>query len=77
MTSYYENHCVKRVQIQSFFGPYFPAFGLNTERYRYRENSVFEHISHSEQCYDRYSTMMGKVSGVAQINKQDINHRGL
>ena len=26
-------HCVKSVCIQSFSGPYFPAFGLNTERY--------------------------------------------
>ena len=27
-------HCVKSVLIGSFSGPYFPAFGLNTERYR-------------------------------------------
>ena len=26
-------HCVKSVRIQSFSGPYFPVFGLNTERY--------------------------------------------
>ena len=26
-------HCVKSVRILSFSGPYFPAFGLNTERY--------------------------------------------
>ena len=26
------NHCVKSVQIRSFSGPYFPAFGLNTEK---------------------------------------------
>ena len=26
-------HCVKSVRIQSYFGLYFPAFGLNTERY--------------------------------------------
>ena len=41
-------------------------FGLNRELLR-------------EQRYDRYSTVMGKVSGVAQINKgnkQGINHRG-
>ena len=25
-------HCLKSVRIQSFSGPYFPAFGLNTER---------------------------------------------
>ena len=27
------NHCVKSVGIRSFSGPYFPAFGLNMERY--------------------------------------------
>ena len=26
-------HCVKSVLIRSFFDPYFPVFGLNTERY--------------------------------------------
>ena len=26
-------HCVKSVRIRSFSSPYFPAFGLNTERY--------------------------------------------
>ena len=26
-------HCVKRVRIWSYSGAYFPAFGLNTERY--------------------------------------------
>ena len=27
------SHCVKSVQIRSFSGPYFPAFGMNTEKY--------------------------------------------
>ena len=27
------SHCVKSVCIRSFSGPYFPTFGLNTERY--------------------------------------------
>ena len=26
-------HCLKSVYIRSYSGPYFPAFGLNTERY--------------------------------------------
>ena len=26
-------HCVKSVRIRNYSGPYFPAFGLNTERY--------------------------------------------
>ena len=34
-------HCVKSVRIRSNSGPYFPAFGLNTERYcvKIRENT--------------------------------------
>ena len=26
-------HCVKSARIRGFSGPYFPAFGLNTDRY--------------------------------------------
>ena len=29
-------HCVKSVRILSYSGSYFPAFGLNTERYGHR-----------------------------------------
>ena len=29
-----ESHCVKSVRIQSYSGPHFPTFELNTERYR-------------------------------------------
>ena len=29
----YHHHWVKSVRIRSFTGPYFPAFGLNTERF--------------------------------------------
>ena len=29
-------HCLKSVRIQSYSGPHFPAFGLNTERYGVR-----------------------------------------
>ena len=29
---YVSCHCVKSVGIRSFSGPYFPAFGMNTER---------------------------------------------
>ena len=28
-------HCVKSVHVWSYSGPYFPAFGLNTERMEY------------------------------------------
>ena len=53
-------HCVKSVRIRSFSGPYFPAFGLNMDRYRVslqnsvrmrentdRKNSEYGHFSHS------------------------------
>ena len=35
LTSVYSTgyHCVRSVRIRSYSGPYFPAFGLNTERY--------------------------------------------
>ena len=29
----FRNHCLKNVRIWSYSGLYFPAFGLNTERY--------------------------------------------
>ena len=29
---FHPSHCVKRVRIRSFSGPYFPVFGLNTNQ---------------------------------------------
>ena len=59
----YRSHCMKSVQIRSYFWSYFPIFGLNTERYevslciqsecrkiRTRKHSVFGHFSRSEIC---------------------------
>ena len=64
-TPWYNNSCFthtawKVPKYGVFSGPYFPVFGLNTERYfvslriqsecgkiRTRKNSVFGHISHS------------------------------
>ena len=66
--SRHTQHCVKCVQIRSFSGLYFPAFGLNTERYeisfrihsecgkiRTRKNSVFGHFSRSAVYHLIYS----------------------
>ena len=33
-------HCIKSVRIRSYSGPYFPAFGMNTERYGISFNAV-------------------------------------
>ena len=55
-TFFDELHCVKSVQIRRFSGPYFPAFGLNSERYPYsvqmwentdQKTSVIGHFSRS------------------------------
>ena len=43
-------HCVKSVRIRSCSGPYFPAFGLNRERYGEntdQNNSEYRHILRS------------------------------
>ena len=40
-------HCVKNNQIQSFFGPYFAAFGLNTGK-KDQKDSVFGQFSRSD-----------------------------
>ena len=45
----YYIRCVKSARIRSYSGPHFPAFGLNTERYRIQEYlSVFS--SNAEKC---------------------------
>ena len=38
-----QSHCVKIVRIQSYSGPYFPEFGLNTDQ----NNSKYGHFSRS------------------------------
>ena len=37
-----KSHCVKSVRIRRFSGPYFPAFGLNTDQ----KNSEYGHFDH-------------------------------
>ena len=41
------SHCVKSVRIRSFPGPYFPAFGLNTEKY----GDCLEYVKLSETIH--------------------------
>ena len=36
------HHCIKSVRIRSYSGPYFPAFGLTTERYEVSLHIQFE-----------------------------------
>ena len=52
------NRCMKSVRIRSFFGPHFPAFGLNMDRYYVSlriqsecgKNSEYRHFLSSEGC---------------------------
>ena len=69
------HHCVKSVSIRSFSCPYFPAFGLNTERYRVslhiqaeygenrdQKNSENGYFSRST-CYVKSITLIHKPIG--------------
>ena len=49
--SFRSPHCVRSVRIWSFSGPYFPAFGLNTDQ----KNSEYEHFSRSASNLEAYS----------------------
>ena len=63
LSYFHKRHCVKIVRIQSFSGPYFPAFGLRVSPYSVRmrentdlKNSEYGHFSHSDvvsQTFDR------------------------
>ena len=41
-----KHYCVKSVQMQSFSGPYFPVFGLNTGKCR-PENTLYLDTFHA------------------------------
>ena len=76
-------HCVKSVQIRSFCGPYFPAFGLHTEgvspsiqsecrKIRTRKNSVFGHFSRSgfsvQHCWTKYLQTFSSFNPISRHN---------
>ena len=77
-------HCVKSARIRNFSGPYFPTFGLNTERprvspysVRMRENtaqkySEYEHFSRSNKLPNkktRYKRFLLKFLQIDAILK--------
>ena len=51
-------HCVKSAKYGIFSGPYFPAFGLNTERYYGPENTPYLDTFHAvlQNKHARYLT---------------------
>ena len=75
----FSSHCVKVSKYGVIFGPYFPAFGLNPERYfvslrfqsecgkiRTRKNSIFGHFSRSVR-------VNGSCSDELEVNPLSAN----
>ena len=54
-----DSHCVKSVRIRSYSGPYFLAFGLNTESYFvFRRWFVFHKYSWKKYSYKIINKMV-------------------
>ena len=50
-----KQYCVKRVRIRAFSGPFFPAFGLNTERYGMRRVQMRENTDQKNSEYGQFA----------------------
>ena len=57
-------HCLKSARIRSFSGSYFPAFGMNTERSKYGENTEYLSV---------FSSNAGK-HGPEKLQILTVNH---
>ena len=62
---YYYYDCAKSVHIRSYSGPYFPEFGLNTERYSHLIQSEYGKIRtriipNTDNFYPVYSSFFSK-----------------
>ena len=55
-------HCVKSGRIRSFSGPYFPAFGLHTERYRVKNVQMRENMDQKKSEYGHFSRSVSSCS---------------
>ena len=55
-------HCLKSVQIRSFFWSVFSCFQSEYTKMRTRNNSVFGHFSHSAHISDLSGHVLEKVS---------------
>ena len=65
--SFRGSHCVKSVRIQSYSGPYFPAFGLNTERYSERYSVSLRIQSECEKIQARITPNTDTFYAVTHI----------
>ena len=55
-------HCVKSGRIRSFSGPYFPAFGLHTERYSVKSVQMRENMDQKKSEYGHFSRSVSSCS---------------
>ena len=60
-------HCLKSVRIRSYSGPYFPAFGLNTERFRRSLRIQSECGKMRTRITPNMDTFYAVVSGVLEV----------
>ena len=67
-------HCVKSVRIRSYSGPYFPAFGLNTERY-----SVLSALERKIELWESRELMdlLKKLKKFRNVLRPTIQHQTL
>ena len=55
------NHCVKSVQIRSFFVRYFPVIGLNTEIYKANLHIQFEYGKYGPENTPYWNTFHADI----------------
>ena len=66
-------HCLKRVRIRSYYDQYFPAFGLNTERYgvslriQSKCGKIRTRVSPNTDTF--YTALNSKVRFAAQLKR--------
>ena len=63
-------HCVKSVQIGSFFGPYFPEFGPNTGKYGPEITPYFDTFHAPDGSIDHNSVLVNN----SLLRKRALTH---
>ena len=59
-----DTDCVKSVHVRSYSGPYFPAFGLNTDH----NNSEYGQFLHSDKWEHKQPWNLTSASGNVDVN---------
>ena len=71
---YMKIHCVKRVRIWTYCGPYFPAFGPNNSEYGHflrtdiYQRKVAREINTAQTCLDFPGVSLGSLGGIPREN---------